>query len=360
MDINRNNYEAFLLDLLEGRLSVVEERELKEFLKHHPEHVVDLPDIDLVSLEKPRLNYPLRDQLKKELPTADTRISEANFDMFSIARMEGDLSSQQEEEHRYLVSVDDRKREEWSDWQKTRLVPEQILYHGKKRLKRKKAGQVRVIWLSAVSAAAVVALLFVLLRVDPLVPGPELSQANPDESLTSQEPSVAISQAPVTVPVEEAVVPPEVVSLAAPEKETLAISDKEVLKTPEEEAPLLAMEIKPRPLRIAESMNTSSAMVALSSSDRIEPLPVNPVSSNLASLSVAQIAELDRKKLIDDFAEENNISLLSVANAGIKGINKITGSEITLLASRDEEGDVSGFRLKSKRFSVTRPLARQD
>jgi hypothetical protein len=126
-------------------------------------------------------------------------------------------------------------------------------------------------------------------------------------------------------------------------------------------SPLIEAEkLEPRPIRIAGNLSASSEQFAISSSDRIEPLDIPQVSPNLTSLSVSQIAELDRKKLFDDFTEENNISLMSVANAGIKGINKLTGSDISLMASKDEDGDVSGFRLKSKRFSVTRPLAHQE
>ena len=72
------------------------------------------------------------------------------------------------------------------------------------------------------------------------------------------------------------------------------------------------------------------------------------------------MADMDRRELFEEFTQEHNISLMSVANAGIKGINKLTGSDISLLASRDEEGDISGFRLKSKRFSVTSPLGREE
>ena len=64
--------------------------------------------------------------------------------------------------------------------------------------------------------------------------------------------------------------------------------------------------------------------------------------------------------MIEDYTEEKDFSLLKVANAGIKGINKLAGSDISLLASRDDEGDVSGYQLKGKRFSLTRPLARKD
>jgi hypothetical protein len=361
MDINRNNYEAFLLDLLEGRLSVEEERELNEFLKHHPEHVVDLPHIDLFSLEKNHVIFPGKDQLRKEFPVADTRISATNFDLFSIARMEGDLSTQQEEEHRAMVNQDASKLEEWSTWQKTRLVPERIQYQGKKSLKRKKAVRGRMIWLSVLSVAATLTLLLILLRTDPLMPGQEPSVARQEAPVVIQEPAVAeLRQEPSVVIREEP-------SVAGQQKTVVAVNKPEEKRDVESTTGLNGSSIhittedpEPRPIRIAGQLSASSGLVSFSSSDHIEPLHIPPVSSNLTSLSMAQIAELDRQKLFDEFAKEHNISLMSVANAGIKGINKITGSDISLLASRDEQGDVTGFRLKSKRFSVTSPLARKE
>jgi len=374
MDINRNNYEAFLLDLLEGRLSVNEERKLNDFLKHHPEYVADMPDIDLVSLEKPRLSYPLRDQLKKEYPTKDTQISTANFDLFSIARMEGDLSSQQEEEHRYMVSVDDRRREEWSAWQNTRLVPEQMRFPEKKKLKRTKAVKGRVLWLSVFSAAASLTLVLVLLRMDPVVPGSELSVAGPEESLPTQGQPISIPETSLAAAEETPITAAEKPPAAAIEKEPSLTLQEEAVVAENNQVPEIKQEIlaelnesssqigpepiEPRPLRISGQLS-SNAEMATGSSDRIEALDLPQVSTNLSSLSVAQLAEMDRKKLINEFAEEHDISVMSVANAGIKGINKLTGSDISLLASRDEKGEVSGFRLKSKRFSFSRPLARE-
>jgi hypothetical protein len=200
------------------------------------------------------------------------------------------------------------------------------------------------------------------------LPGPEISQANTEEFQSSGETSLPVPE-PSPQSEQTQTAAPEEVALASPEMETLAMPDKKVSSRPAEQSPKQAKEefrevdqelLKPRPIRIAQTMSPSSAMLSLSTSDRIEPLPVDPVSANLSSLSLSQIAELDRRKLFEDFTEENNISLLSVANAGIKGINRLTGSEISLLASRDEEGEISGFRLKSKRFSVTSPLSRQE
>ncbi len=375
MDINRNNYEAFLLDLLEGRLSVEEERELNEFLKHHPEHVVNLPDTELWRLEKSHVSFPARDRLKKEFPVADTRLSGANFDLFSIARMEGDLTPQQEEEHRSMVSRDKRREKEWSVWQKARLVPEQIQFHGKKSLKRQRAVKSRVVWLSAISVAATVALLVILFRMDPVVPGPELSVATSEETSNSQEPPTVVQEKQSAEFHEEPLAEvPEEPTVAVKKPVMFSVKKAHVRQAEfktnrSQESPagltdssnLVKSEvIEPRPLRIAGNLSNTTELVGKSTSDRIEPFHIPTVSPNLTSLSVAQIAELDLRELFVDYAEEHNISLMSAANAGIRGINKLTGSDISLLASRDEEGAISGFRLKSKRFSVTRPLGREE
>jgi len=368
-----------LLDLLEGRLSAEEEQQLNGFLKSHPELGADMPDLALFCLEKEELSFPARDQLRKEIPMAGTILSDANFDLFSIARMEGDLSRSQEEEHQSMVDREPVKLEEWNAWLKTRLVPGQIQFPGKKNLKRRKLAGGRVLWLGVMSVAATLTLLLILLRMNPQQSGPGLSEVIP-----ADRPAMEASPAPIT----EA---PMVESEEAPAtrvEEPSTAREEQTPKAPEEETPLTRVEqpllavvetqvsegdlqeskageanselLKPGPVRITAQQITHPELISMKHSDRIEPLKVAPVSPNLASLSVMQLAEMDRQELFLEISEEYNISLMSLANAGIKGINKVTGSDISLLASRDEEGSVSGFRLRSKRFSVTSPLGGED
>ena len=61
---------------------------------------------------------------------------------------------------------------------------------------------------------------------------------------------------------------------------------------------------------------------------------------------------------VKTYKEEKDISVWSIANAGLKGLNKITGADMSLLAARDESGGLSGLRFKSKRFSVASPVER--
>lgn len=367
MDIDRNNYEAFLLDLLEGRLSPEEEQKLNAFLKNHPEFVADLPDVDLFKLEKKSLVYPNSDLLKKKFPVAGTPLTESNFDMFCLARLEGDLSQDQEQEHRALVERDKSKGTEWKEWQRTIMTVEQLSFPGKNALKRKTLTLSRKFWLSGLAVAASFALLFFLLRTERTVPG--LAESVSSESLSTRE-NMVVAQEAVTENLESK----PLTALEIPVKEVRQVSDnkpqvasthpepgKEVQESRTKNPTQLNLnKIQARPLRIAGSLSGTSAMVGQPRIDYIKPLPDSQVSGRTSKLPLNEIAEIDRQVLFDEFTREHNISLLSVANAGIKGINKLTGSDISLMASRDEQGEVSGFRLKSKRFSLSKPLSRHE
>jgi hypothetical protein len=94
--------------------------------------------------------------------------------------------------------------------------------------------------------------------------------------------------------------------------------------------------------------------------DEITSLDVPAVPVHISSLSVAQITDMGLMNAIEEYSEEKNFSLWNIASAGINGINKLAGSDISLMASRDEEGEVSGFRLKGKRFSITSPIGQEE
>lgn len=67
MKINLENYEAFMLDYLEGNLDKVASEELMQFLDQHPELKADLKLFDPLTIEPnntPRFKF--KDQLKKQ------------------------------------------------------------------------------------------------------------------------------------------------------------------------------------------------------------------------------------------------------------------------------------------------------
>jgi len=372
MKISRHNYEAFLLDQLEGRLSVEDQHMLQEFLLLNPDCSGELSELEPWILEPEKIHFQNSKLLRKEIPSYATSLENHNFDLFSIARMEGDLNSDQIMAHQTMVEADDRSAQKWMEWQRAILVPEPLVFEGKDQLRRRNASRPRVIILGVISAAAAVAMLFVLFRTAPDLPQQEIAIQNPQEEVLQDEvaqeahgePAQSEVQIAMTEPLDnqmgQVTADPPAQKLKDPVLFSIKKDHDRSLELEAEINVVPEDDLQPRILAIAANQLSSSQGAAEAVPDQIEPIYVPPVPIHMSSLSVAQLSELDLQEMIEDYTEEKDFSLLKVANAGIKGINKLAGSDISLLASRDDEGDVSGYQLKGKRFSLTRPLARED
>ncbi len=364
MEINRNNYEAYMLDLLEGRLTAEDQQVVRDFLLLNPDCAQGIEETNPWSLEPSNISFPGKEQLKKEMPDASFMLTTSNFDLFSISRLEGDLTREQELDHASMVEKHQEKRKEWEEWQQTKLHAEPVLFTNKEVLKRNKGISGRVIWISIISSAAVIAILFSLLRVDQPATGSELSVESEAFQNTEKEVVRSLSSDPI---------PQQEIAAMIPKSESMLSNDEPVLfsikKNPQrEEESQMDSKSKDdgvgtdtvKPVRIASHVISNSDFVNEGTYDRIKHLEIPPASIHLGSLSITQLAELDLQEVFDDYTRENEISLWSIANAGIKGINRITGTEMSLLAARDDEGDVAGFRFKSRRFSFATPLEQSE
>lgn len=373
MKINRHNYEAFLLDQLEGRLSVKDRLELEQFLLLNPDCAGELAELEPWVLEGEELPFHKRETLKKNFPDHLTVLGDQNFDMCSIARMEGDLGESQIKAHQAMLETDDQKAEQWKQWLQTRLVAETLQFKGKEKLKHKRNSGNRMFWIRAISSAAAVALLLVLIRVEPDLPQQENYVQDPLEESSGQNRNVFQAQeehVPEEDPVSNRVPPaqsdlsdqakeapfisPEITE-PAPPAESLSFAEAESFAGTEAQKNVEAQDLAVSALHFNSPFTAKEA-----DPDQIKALQQPPVPPNSNSLTLAQLSDVGLQEMVEEYAEEKDLSLWKIASAGIKGINKLARSDISLMASRDEEGEVSGFRLKSKRFSLTRPIAREE
>jgi hypothetical protein len=92
--------------------------------------------------------------------------------------------------------------------------------------------------------------------------------------------------------------------------------------------------------------------------DKIKSLdsPVNQVYYN--NLIEAGMARIDISKAMDEFTKEG-ISVWSIANQGIEGVNKLVGTDMELLASKNEDGKVSRFQFTSRLLKISAPVQHQ-
>ena len=129
--INLNNYEAFLLDHFEGNLSGEHLAELKLFALNHPELNIDLEDSD----ELPLLNIP--DRAFTGVNSLYKNEDEFLLNNRFIMHVEGLLSEKESDELIKDTENNPLLKKELTLYNNTRLVPEEIVFQGKNKLKKR-------------------------------------------------------------------------------------------------------------------------------------------------------------------------------------------------------------------------------
>jgi len=373
MDINRNNYEAWLLDLMEGSLSADEVQGVRDFLLLNPDCDSGLDELDPWMLDVEEISYSGKEELRKVLPDHSSKFSETDFDLFSIAMLEGDLSRTQEEEYFLELKGDEDKLREWLQWKQLKLEAKNILFDRKDSLKKKNAPRSRVIWISLASAAAALLLFFSLLDFD--------QGFNPETQIPPE--AEAYIESPVEMETTEATEIPESpetpgISPLSDELSALkpAIKDSEPAKfsikkhqvPPEKpdqtrdtnQTDVQEAALQERPLKLAMLDRSLMKQHLQVSYDKIEAMELAGYPAYSDQAAEDFYAEDGLKRNYKEFVEKKNLSLLRIASAGVEGINRLSGSDLSLDVSRDGDGEVRGFRFRSSLLSVDSPVKKQN
>ena len=115
-EINLNNYESFLLDLSEGRLSADMQEKIKVFVLSHPELDIDLDDLELPYFTGGIEKFESKELLKKEAPDKE--------DEKLISYLENKLSLQERIKVEAQMKADPLFLAEFELYKKTILVPD--------------------------------------------------------------------------------------------------------------------------------------------------------------------------------------------------------------------------------------------
>lgn len=154
--ITKNNYEAFLLDYVEGNLSPEHTAELMLFFENSPELKEDLEEFDLLTLDVPQDNFENKEALKID----EEKITPLTFDDFAIAELEGLNSDKKSAEFAAFLKQNPNKQKEFKVYQKIKLVAPLVVFEDKPALKREQKVIPLYWWYSA--AAAVILIVFLL------------------------------------------------------------------------------------------------------------------------------------------------------------------------------------------------------
>lgn len=157
--INQHNYEAYLLDAMEGRLSVEQQVELDTFMALHPELAIDLEDLAEMTFDPQQAVFPNKEGLKK---TGADLVSGEQF----IGYIEQQLSPEEKtlvEEH---CATNPSLAKELELYKKTIAVADtSIVFEDKQSLKRRTKVilfNVRAASFAAAASVVVLLMLYIL------------------------------------------------------------------------------------------------------------------------------------------------------------------------------------------------------
>jgi len=356
MGINKENYEQFFLDYLEGNLSPEEKQELADFIIAHPELRSLLDDFDGTPIPPDRITYLKKERLKKNIHNS-VHINEGNAEAWMIASIEGNLNATEAFELSEFISKNPVFERELELYRKTRIVPDETITFPLKSSLKKKAPYIllkRSGWISALVAAVIIlffGIRFFLLR-------PPSPDALPEMTIASG--SAGIDQTIPTTASE---------SLPENPKKILAASHAAVPEQPVTGADTATAtsertgvsRIKDR--HFVLSVNTSSTTTSYLSlkneteAPKIKVEKNQPLISKVTENIFAQAGKSIRERTRLDNIRNQRLNFWGVLSSGIKGYNTITDRNVELFVRQDEKGKVSSYTLvEHDRLIMTRDL----
>jgi len=351
MKPDRSNYEIWLIDWLDGKLDEIQVRQLLSFLDKNPDLKEEFHSCSDIILNPPSEKFLYKNLLQKEL----SDITDKQFKYLCAGYVEDDLSGEQIEELKEIISTDITKKTEFEFFKQTKLTAPDIRFANKRKLLRTTPFQkVLRISAAALSAAASIAIFIVA------------SQFFGKNDLSVNN----LSQLSEEVPV---IIAPETVSDSA--KNIIILTEKiaEVINQPPKE---IEKDEKPvsdstlilpqrnylEPVEIPDMLSINIYGVKdyqnniLALSKTISDTPYSDM-----RVSTRNLAQLFREKALKEEIPDNSpIKPYEFAMAGINGLNRLFNWEMDFRKKLDENGEIKSIYFGSRLLTAQIPVNRSE
>lgn len=133
MKIDRTNYEAYLIDYLDGNLSDEQWHSVDIFLQENEDIRHEFEGLEEINLNHEDVVFDLKDDLKRDFDNCE----EANTE-YCIGYLEGDLDPIEEIRFKSYLTSSEETRNKLSAFEKTKVIADlDIEYPNKNRLKKR-------------------------------------------------------------------------------------------------------------------------------------------------------------------------------------------------------------------------------
>lgn len=155
MKIDRNNYEIFFVEYLDGALPVEMIDDVLDFLQKNPDLAEELKGLEKMKLEVPNEVFPLKNSLKR----SDLDMIDA-FEETCIRSIEGDLSPTEDVEFKSFIDHNKEQKATYNLYRATISEPDPLIMFKKKEQLRKSKNRIIAPFWYAVAASIVLGVFF--------------------------------------------------------------------------------------------------------------------------------------------------------------------------------------------------------
>jgi hypothetical protein len=359
MEINRSNYEIWVIDYLDGNLDADHLIMFKNFLNKNPDIEQEMNYFEPIIAIPEEKKYHFKTSLKKK--SAD--LSDDQFCYLCIAYFENDLSEEQSEELHVIVANNPLREKTFNLISKLRLSPGEIEYIDKSRLKKQitNGNPVLRIILAGLSVAASVAIFF--LAFNNLSEEKEITTAL-NSTTETLDPLIQIN------PIEEPLINiPEQTEIntnvsSSPENVSFRTNNVDESALPVYEDPAIAPEFIEETTVIGlfnlekiYNINVDFATpIQTGTLVAINNRTPSPVATGEPKGLKNYIAGIFRKKILkDENPASGPLKGYEIADFGIDGLNKILGWNMSFEKLTDKNGDISSLVFSSNLVKINAP-----
>jgi hypothetical protein len=362
MQIDRSNYEIWLIDWLDGNLDDAEVAQLQLFLRDNSDIKEEYEELTMFRLSTPGEPFHRKNDLKK----TTANLPESQFEYLCVAFFENDLSSEQAAELLEIIDEDPRKKIIFDHLGKTKLSPPEYTYKHKKRLLRRSFAQnfirISAIGLSAAAITVLVVVMYVL--------KPESIPVNMENTTQNTVSTNKVQEPQKTVVREKENTGDKNIPVEKTDSKLLALSNRKSIPA---DKPDLTSYSQPDPIVRRSDSLTSIDRIPVSFNSELgeEQLPNNlvPLNHTIAAPPFDDgrskisrfIAKTFREKILKEkTARDSPLRGYEIAEAGVSGLNKLLGWEMALDEKKDKNGELRSVYFSSRILKFNAPVKKSE
>jgi hypothetical protein len=343
---DRSNYEIWFIDYLDGNLDETRINQLFPFLEKNPDLRQELEEISGIKISPVGNSSVNKSHLKKTY----SDLSSEQFDFLCVAAAENDLDEEQKVELGEIINQNSERRKTLGLIKKIKLTASDVKFNRKSSLRKltspQKVFRLSVIVISAAACLAIMISLFNLAGKSKK----EIPVVAASSSTNVIKPDVREKIVPANIPGREnkAETKPAIISVQNTLNKSAAVEIPPV-KTEQSPVNISKTDYKHEVTLVKNSFAGILAVIntaVIFSAEPIEKPGLNTL-----------IARLFREKILKSRdLETGSLKPYEIADAGILGLNKLLGWQMSLQKKLDDKGDLKSLYFSSRILKFNAPV----